>query len=116
MVWTFITALVVMIIFFIYLGWMFFVPVIELIINGAIIYALFLRGHAEIVKEKKHGFYMGAAVAAMIVYVIGGNFLSGLHVWGITTFLILAFVLAQVGVLIKYLEDKYAKHNHAKKH
>lgn len=110
-----ITALIIIIIFFVYLGWAFFIPIAELMINGALIYALFLRINAEIRKENKQGFYIGGAVCAMIIYLITGNFLKNYLIFGITTFFILAFLFAQAGVLIKYLEDKYAKHPHHKK-
>lgn len=104
-----IIALIVIIVFFAYLGWMFFIPLLELFINGILLYAVFLRSYVEIVKEKKQSFYLGGAVAAMIIYLLAGRFLSGVLVWGITTFIILAFAFAQIGMLIKYLEDKYGK-------
>ncbi|MBN2111895.1 hypothetical protein JW707_02220, partial [Candidatus Woesearchaeota archaeon] len=61
-----IPALIILIIFFVYMGWSFFIPVTELFINGLIIYALFLRAYAEIKKENKQAFYIGGAVCAMI--------------------------------------------------
>ncbi len=109
MVATSITALIVIIVFFIYLGWMFVLSILELFINGIIIYALFLRSHVEIVKEGKHYFYLAGAAAAIIVYLLAGNFLSGLLVWGITTWLVLAFIFSQIGIHGHYLHKKYKK-------
>ena len=106
---TFIIALIVIIVFFIYLGWIFLIPALELFINGVIIYAIFLRSHAEIVREGKHYFYLAGAVAAIIVYALAGNFLSGLLVWGITAWLVLAFIFSQIGIFGHHLHKKYKK-------
>jgi hypothetical protein len=108
-------ALIILIIFFIYLGSAFFIPIAELFINGLLLYALVLRTYAEIKKENKQAYYIGGAVCAMIIYLIAGNFLEKFLIWGFTTFFIMTFIFAQAGVLIKFLEDKYGKHPHHKK-
>lgn len=105
-----ITALIVMIVFALYLGFVFFIPILELLINGILIYAMFLRSYTEIKKEKKHNFYIGGSLCAVAVFFISGNFLSKIYVWSFTTFLVLLFAFAQAGLIIKFLEDKYAKH------
>ena len=110
-----IPALIIIIMFFIYLGSAFFIPIAELVINGILLYALFLRSYAEIKKEKKQVFYIGGAVCALVIYLIAGNFLSRALIWGTTTFIFMSYVFAQIGVLIKYFEDKYGKHPHHKK-
>lgn len=109
MVATSIIALIVIIAFFAYLGWIFFFSILELLINGVLIYVLFLRAYVEIIRERKHYFYLGGAAFAMIVYYFLRNFLSGVYVWDITTYLLLAFIFAQAGQLIHYLQKKYKK-------
>ena len=107
---TTITALIVIVLFFLYLGWVFLFPVLELVINGILIYVIFLRSQVEIVKEGKHYFYLGGAAASIIVYMIAGNFLSPLLVWGVTTWLILAFAFSQIGIHSHVLyKKKYSK-------
>jgi len=94
-----IIALIVIILFGIYLGWLYLVPAAELFVNGIIIYAIFLRAYVEIVKEGKYHFYLAGAAAAIIVYALAGNFLGGLLVWGVTTWIVLAMAFAQIGML-----------------
>ncbi len=104
-----IAALVVLIVFAFYLGWIYLVPAAQLVINGVILYAIYLRSMAEIVKEKRFDYYLGGATFGMIIYVIAGNFLNGLLVVGATTYIIIAFVCAQLGMLGNYLYKKYKK-------
>ena len=83
---------------------------LELVINGIIIYMIFLRSYAEITKEAKHYFYLGGAAASIIAYVITGNFLRPLLVWGAVTWLILAFAFSQIGIHSHVLyKKKYSK-------
>lgn len=106
---TSITTLVVIILFFIYLGWIFLVDAFTLLVNGILIYVIFLRSYAEIFGERKHYFYLGGAAAAMVFYYFSRNFLSGILVWGVTTYLLLAFVFSQVGLLVVFLHKKAGK-------
>ena len=99
MVYASISALVVFIIFMAYIGFIWFVPALELFVNGIILYALFLRSHVEIIKEKKHGYYLAGAAASMIVFTFMGSFLRSIFVWGITEFMMLAFIFAQAGII-----------------
>ena len=81
-----------------YLGYLFLTPVLELIINGIILYIIFLRANVEFTKEKKSYFYLGGATAAIIIYILSGNFLKNLHIWSATTFIIITFICSQIGI------------------
>ncbi len=109
MVATSIAALIVFIIFCAYAGWIYLVPVAQLAVNGIILYVIYLRSEVELIREKKFDYYLGGATFGMIIYVLAGNFLEGLLVWGPTTYFIIAFVCAQVGMLGNYLYKKYQK-------
>ncbi len=109
MVATSIAALIVFILFMAYLGWLFLFDILELVINGAIIYALFLRSWVEIAREEKYYFYLGGAAAALVVYYFSRNFLEGIYFWGITTYIVLSFVFAQIGMLGHYVYVRYLK-------
>ena len=98
-----IAVLVVFIFFMVYLGFMFVLPILELAINGLILYVLFLRGHVEVWKEGKYSYYLAGAIISMIAYLFLGNFLKPLFVWSATTFLIIAFIFAQVGMIVHKL-------------
>lgn len=95
-----IAVLVVFILLMVYLGFMFVLPILELAINGIILYVLFLRGQVEVWKEGKYGYYLAGAIISMIAYLFLGNFLKPLLVWGVTTFLIITFIFAQVGMIV----------------
>lgn len=104
-----IAALVVFVIFMAYLGWMFLFPLIELFINGMILYVLFLRSHVEVWKEGKYSYYLAGAIISMVAYLFLGNFLKDLFVWGITTFLVIAFIFAQGGMVVHMLHKTHKK-------
>jgi hypothetical protein len=101
-----IATLIIFILFMVYLGFAFLFTVLELFINGALIYMMFWRTYVEIRKEKKQNFYLAGAVLAMVTYLIFRNFLSAVFVWPVTMYLLEAFILAQV---IQYGMKKYYK-------
>jgi hypothetical protein len=109
MVATSIAALIVFIVFCVYMGWIYLVPVAQLAVNGIVLYAIYLRSEAEIVKEKKFDYYLGGATFGMVIYVLAGNFLEGLLVWGPTAYIIIAFICAQIGIAGNFLHKKYKK-------
>jgi hypothetical protein len=104
-----IIALIVIILFGAYLGWLYLVPVFEIAVNGLLIYVIFLRSYAEIMKEQKHYFYLAGAAAAIIVYVLTGNFLKNMRVWGFTTWLVLAMMFSQIGIAGHLFYKKHGK-------
>ncbi len=111
-------ALIVLIGFAVFLGAVFFMPILELILNFIILYAVLLRSYVEIKREKKQNFYLGGAAASLVVFAFAGNFLSTLMVWHITTLILAAFVFAQAALAAhKYLPKyiKSAKHGKQKK-
>ena len=103
-----IIALIVFVLFMVYLGYIYLMPFAMLLINGVFLYAIILRSYVELTKENKFDFYLGGAVFAMIAYVITGNFLKGLLFWQPTTYLLMAFVFSQLAVLGKQLYEKYS--------
>ena len=104
-----IAALIVFIAFCIYLGWIYLVPVAQLAVNGIILYAIYLRSEVEIFREKKFDYYLGGATFGMVIYILAGNFLKGLLVWGPTAYIIIAFVCAQIGIAGNFMYNKYKK-------
>lgn len=104
-----IIALIVIILFGIYLGWLYLIPVFELAVNGLLIYVIFLRSYAEIMKEQKYYFYLAGAAAAIIVYVLTGNFLKDMLVWGFTAWLVLAMIFSQIGIMGHSFYKKHGK-------
>jgi len=104
-------AVIAFVLLMAYLGYLFVLPIFELFINGIILYSIFLRSEVEITKEKKSYFYLGGATAAIIIYVISGNFLKNLHMWSATTFIIIAFICSQIGI---YGHKLHIKKNNSK--
>ncbi len=104
-----IIALVVLILFLIYLGVQFFMSVLELFINGIFLYVIFLRSYTELVKEKKYNSYIAGAVIAMITYLIFGNIFKGFFVWSAVTYLFEAFVFAQIVIHFHKIKHKRKK-------
>ena len=102
--WPSIIALIVLLSFFILLGMVFLYDIITLILNGVIIYVIGLRTFAEIRKHHKLlNAYVVAGVVSLAVILFIGNFLP---LWKFTTFLVLAFVLAQGYFLYKWLQKR----------
>ncbi len=101
-----IIALIVLILFLIYLGIQFLLGILELFINGVLLYVIFLRAYTELVKEKKYNPYIAGAAIAMITYLILGNILSKILVWGPVTYIFEAFVFAQI---VYYFHKKYKR-------
>ena len=102
--WPSIIALVVLIVFLALLGIVFIWDIFALIINGIIIYVIGLRTFAEIRKHHKRlNVYVVTGVISLAVIMFWRNFLP---LWKFTTFLILAFVLAQAYFFVQMAQKK----------
>lgn len=104
---TFIIAFVILLIFFISAGIAFALDIIALAVNFCLLYAVVIRAYAEIRKENKLRFYIAGLGAGLVFYfLIVGNPLSPILVWGITSYLIESFIFAQIFVLAHHLSEK----------
>ena len=91
------TALVVFIIFMATMGVFFLFDILSLFLNGIVILAIALRSFAEIEKEKKCKAYGIGVILSIILTVLFGNLLA---LWWITTLIVLAFLIAQIVLLL----------------
>ncbi|MEM3154111.1 MAG: hypothetical protein QW165_00905 [Candidatus Woesearchaeota archaeon] len=96
--WPSILALVGFILFAVILITLFLVPLIVVGANIIILYFFFLRIYTEITKYKRGDIYAYSFIAAALIVVIFKNFLP---LWWITTVTILAFIIAQIYIMMK---------------
>ena len=76
----------------------FFLPaILEAIINGAILYFLFLKTFADIKKRKRHKMYIFAGVISAFFLAITGNFLP---VWTFTTWALITMFIVVLILII----------------
>ncbi|MBD3310802.1 hypothetical protein GF351_06305 [Candidatus Woesearchaeota archaeon] len=90
-----ITALVVLLVFAVYLVVEFAAPVIEILVNLPLLYIIFIRAKVEIEHGRRDYYLWGLAVAA-VLFVVFGKFSTRYYVWWFTQLVVLAFVFAQV--------------------
>ncbi len=104
--WATIIVTIVFIVFLFYLGYSFLFNIIELILNGFIIYAVGLRTFVELNgAEKEIGYaYTFSAIIALGIVAITGSFLP--FVWSFTIFLVLTFIIKH---LMMYIRKHYKK-------
>jgi hypothetical protein len=95
--WPSIIGLFAFVLLVVIIGILFAGAVISLVVNGAIIYLVGLRAFKEIDKGWFKEYGIGAGVALALV-LLAGNVVPFL--WGFTTWLALAFVVAQLAHLI----------------
>ena len=107
--WATIVATIVFVTFLFYLGYAFLFNVIELIINGFLIYAVGLRTFVELNgAEKEVGYsYTFSAIIALGIVAITGSFIP--FVWSFTIFLILTFVIKHLMMYIGKNHKKWKK-------
>jgi hypothetical protein len=92
-----IIGLVLFILLLALIGVIFTATIIELVLNGVLIYLILLRAWTELVRKARTKEYIIGAVAALLIYFIRGNIVPQL--WAITTFLITAFIIAEIAHL-----------------
>jgi len=69
---TSIIAFIVFLIFMIYTIHIFFPAIVQIIVNGILLWIIGTRGYVEIVKEKKEKYYaLGALIAAISLFFYG---------------------------------------------
>jgi len=71
--------------------------VVEVLINGAIIYFIFLKASADIRKRKRLKIYLIAGIVALFLLALFGNMFP---VWGITAWAILTIFFAMLMVIV----------------
>jgi len=107
-----IIAVIVLLLFSIWLVSSFFVNILELIINLVILWAVCVRGYVELEKEKKHNYYFVGLLAAMVVFLAARvNIFSEIrHIWAPVLFLVMVFLVAQlVFAFHRIYIEKYKK-------
>ena len=102
--WTFIISFIVIILFFVYLGWLFLLDVVDIFFNGIIIYVIGLRSYVEIITEKKIKAYVGGLLLGALLFKIMGPLFT---LWGLTTWFLFSFLFAQLIMLIIALYEEY---------
>lgn len=96
--WPTIIGLFAFLFLVIIIGLLFAATILSLVVNGIIIYLVGLRSLREINKGWLQEYGIGAVVA-LIILILSGNPLPIL--WGVTTWLVLAFLIAQLVRLVK---------------
>ncbi len=92
-----IIGLVLFIVLIVLLGYIFTATIIEVILNGVLIYLIVLRAWTELVKKARTKEYIVGIAVALILYFIKGNVVPQL--WAITTFLVITFIVAEIAHL-----------------
>ena len=96
--WPAIVALIIFLLFLIFLGALFLQDVLVTTANIVILYFLGLRVWTEIKKYKRGELYVLCGVAALLVVTLVGNFLP---LWFITTAALIAFALVHLYVFME---------------
>lgn len=81
-------------ILFIILSILFLAPLIEITVNGIILFLLFIRIHTELTKYRRGNLYLKAGIGAAIIMLLLGNIIAPL--WRLTTWTIITFAIAHV--------------------
>jgi hypothetical protein len=104
--WATITALIVFIVFLVYLGHSFLFGVVELIVNGFIIYFTGLKMSVELNgAEKQVGYaYTFSMIISLGIVSITGSFIP--FVWSFTIFLVLTLIIKHI---LMYARKHYKK-------
>ncbi len=93
-----IIAFIVFLIFLIYTIHIFFPAIVQITVNGILLWIIGTRGYIEIVKEKKEKYYaFGALIAAISLFFYG--FRTWRSIWWITFFCLITFIVAQHYIL-----------------
>lgn len=107
-----IIAVVVLLLFTVWLISSFFVDILELIINLVVLYAICVRGYIEIEREKKQYYYLiGFVITALFFLVTKQDIFSKVfHVWKPVFFLAIVFLIAQLAFIFhSFYTGKYKK-------
>jgi len=96
-----IIAVIVLLLFSIWLVSSFFVNILELIINLVILWAVCVRGYVELEKEKKHNYYLVGLLITTLLFLVTKQdiFSKVFHVWKPVLFLIMVFLFAQLSFI-----------------
>lgn len=95
---TSIIAFIVFLIFIIYMLQIFMPAIVQIVINGIILWAIGTRSYVEIVRENKEKYYaFGVLIAAISLFFYG--FRTWHSIWWITFFCLIAFIAAQHYIL-----------------
>ena len=97
MLWS-LFALLIFLFFIIVFSIVFLPTIIEVLINGAIIYFIFLKASADITKRNKLNIYVISALISLIFLVLAGNMFP---LWWFTTFSVLTMFIAVLIFIIK---------------
>jgi hypothetical protein len=92
-----IIGLVLFILLIVLLGYIFTATIIEVVLNGVLIYLILLRAWTELVRKARTKEYIIGAVAALLICFIRGNVVPQL--WTMTTFLAITFIVAEIAHL-----------------
>lgn len=111
MIW-FIAIVVVILLGLSYIGWIFFKTAIELILNGPLLYFVYLRARLHIFKQNKGMEYAIALLISGMIFLVTYGMFAQLPFWPITSYLVLAYAIAEL--LIRH-EIKYKVLNNVMK-
>ncbi len=76
-----------------------FLPtILEVLINGAIIYFILLKASADITKRNRLKLYLFSGIISLFFMLISGNFLP---LWSITTWTVLTMFIVLLVIFVK---------------
>ena len=94
----FLIALVIIIIFLLYAGALFFPTMIQLAINLPILAIILLRAKGDILVDYRGIDYIVSFILAAIIYFSTKGFFDQLPFWELTSYLLLGFLIAQFAI------------------
>ncbi len=76
-----------------FFGFLFINDMVQIAVNGVILYLVGLRAYVELTKHKRvQEYIIGFAVALVVITLIGNLF----PLWKLTTFVVVTFIAAQL--------------------
>jgi membrane protein YdbS with pleckstrin-like domain len=93
-----------LVIFFVVIFSILFIPaIIEALLNGAILYFIFLKTYSDIKKRKRHKLYLFSAIFSGIFLLLRGNILP---LWSITSWAVLYMFIVLILLVISTKKKK----------
>ena len=104
MVVFFVIAIIIVILFILWMLGSFLPYIAQILVNGVLLWLSLSRAYVELIKEKNWKPYLAGFVITAVFFAIFfknfHSFAANLFIWWETLFVIIAFILAQIMILV----------------
>lgn len=97
-------AIIIMIIFFIYVFALYSPILLELVFNLPVLYLLYLFSYRDLLIDKNYYEYVTSFIVALLIFVFTRQFFLKLPFWQITSLLLLTFFFAKLALALNVRE------------